>query len=83
MKLAIIILGVILGLACGAAVSWALKRQSMAAGLGAVIAVFLVMSAALFAVRAVARDVLVPFGVLAVLSFLGVAVASALGACRR
>jgi hypothetical protein len=47
----------------------------MAWGFGAVIASFLLISAAILAVRMLARDSMVPFGVLTVLSFLATAAA--------
>ena len=76
MEFAVIIGGIVLGAGCGAALGWALGRQSMAAGLGAVIVSFLAISAALFAVRELARELLVPFGTLTVLAFLAMVVAA-------
>ena len=75
----LLIVGAALGVGCGLLLAWALRRQSMAAGLGSVIVSFLLISAAAFAVRAIARELVVPFGVITVLAFLGAAVAAALG----
>ncbi|MBQ6522389.1 MAG: hypothetical protein IJI15_06160 [Atopobiaceae bacterium] len=72
------ILGAALGIGCGLLFLLAMKRQSMAWGLGAVIAAFAAISIALLIVRSVAREAVVPFGVPAVLAFLVVAVCAVL-----
>ena len=68
-------LGAALGIGCGLLFLVAKRRASMAWGFGAVIASFLLISAAILAVRMLARDSMVPFGVLTVLSFLATAAA--------
>lgn len=76
MDFAVLAIGIVLGVGCGAAIAWALRRKSMAAGIGAIGVSFLAISGAIVAVRVLAGDAVVPFGVIAVLSFLAVAVAA-------
>ena len=74
MEFAVLVIGIALGAGCGTAIAWALRRESMAVGFGTLIVSFLAISGAIFAVRALAGEMVLPFGTITVLTFLGVVV---------
>lgn len=74
-----ILIDVLLGLACGGGFALALRRGSMLAGLAAVIITFLLASGMFLAVRLLARDRIIGFGLASVLAFLATVVAAVLG----
>lgn len=70
LAITVLIAGAALGIGCGLLFLIAKRRESMAWGLGSVIVTFIAISIAIFVVRALAPDVAMPSGVLAVISFL-------------
>lgn len=79
MGIAHILIGVLLGLACGGAFAFALRRGSMRSGLAAIIITFLLTGGMFLAVRLLARDRIIGFGLAFVLAFLATVVAAVLG----
>lgn len=79
MGIAHILIGVLLGLACGGGFARALRRGSMRAGFAAIAITFLLAGGMLLAVRLLARDRIIGFGLASVLTFLATVVAVVLG----
>lgn len=79
MGLAYILIGALLGLVCGGIFALALHRESMRAGFAAIIITFALVSGGIIAVHLLAHDQVPRFGMAAMLVFLAIVVALALG----
>ena len=83
MEVAIIIVGILLGIGCGLSFALAQRKQNMASGMRVIMLSFICITAAIIAVRSIAPQVVLPFGSLTAIAFLLSAVISVLLGHRR